>query len=77
MKKSLLRFLSALAACLQCRFGGTHDYFGQAVAKPYIGHDPRPLTAADLRTSLHISLLAEVLAVGLTAAALLCWGCNA
>ena len=68
---------AALAACLQCRFGGTHDYFGQAVAKPYIGHDPRPLTAADLRTSLHISLLAEVLAVGLTAAALLCWGCNA
>ena len=57
---------AALAACLDCRFGGTHDYFGEAVAKPYIGHNPRELTTADLRVSLRLCFVAELLAVGLT-----------
>lgn len=31
---------AALAGILDCRFGGTHDYFGEAVYKPYIGSNP-------------------------------------
>ena len=57
---------AALAGCLDCRFGGTHDYFGEAVAKPYIGHNPRELTTADLRVSLRLCFVAELLAVALT-----------
>ena len=51
---------AALAACLDCRFGGTHDYFGQPVEKPYIGNNPRALTTADMQHSLRIALVAEV-----------------
>ena len=58
---------AALAGILDCRFGGTHDYFGEAVVKPYIGDNPRPLTTADLHTSLRVCFLVEVLAVVLTA----------
>ena len=32
---------AALAALLDCRFGGTHAYFGEEVYKPYIGTNPR------------------------------------
>lgn len=52
---------AALAGILGCRFGGTHDYFGQAVYKPYIGDTSKPLTDEDLRTSLHICFLSELL----------------
>ena len=58
---------AALAGILDCRFGGTHDYFGEAVVKPYIGTNPRPLTTADLHTSLRVCFLAEILALALTA----------
>jgi len=58
---------AALAGILDCRFGGTHDYFGEAVVKPYIGDNPRPLTTADLYTSLRVCFLAELMAVALTA----------
>ena len=39
---------AALAAILDCRFGGTHDYFGQAVEKPYIGEHERDFTTEDM-----------------------------
>ena len=58
---------AALAGILDCRFGGTHDYFGEPVEKPYIGNNPRPLTTADLHTSLRVCFLSELLAVALTA----------
>ena len=58
---------AALAGILSCRFGGTHDYFGEPIEKPYIGDNPRPLTTADLHTSLRVCFLAELLAVALTA----------
>ncbi len=54
---------AALAACLDCRFGGTHDYFGQPVVKPYIGHNPRLLEQDDLQTSLRLCFVAETMAV--------------
>ncbi len=54
---------AALAAVLNCRFGGPHDYFGQLFPKPYIGHNPRLLSTADLHVSLRLCLAAEVAAV--------------
>lgn len=52
---------AALAGILDCRFGGTHDYFGEAVYKPYIGSNPKLLTDSDLRISLGVCLRAELL----------------
>lgn len=52
---------AALAGILDCRFGGTHDYFGEAVYKPYIGSNPKLLTDSDLRISLRICFRAELL----------------
>lgn len=52
---------AALAGILDCRFGGTHDYFGEAVYKPYIGSNPKLLTDSDLRISLRVCLRAELL----------------
>lgn len=57
---------SALAGALDCRFGGTHDYFGIPVEKPYIGSNPRPLTYSDMQLSLRISLRTEILALTLS-----------
>ncbi|MEF9931923.1 MAG: CobD/CbiB family cobalamin biosynthesis protein, partial [Bacteroidales bacterium] len=41
---------SALAGILNCRFGGTHNYFGEAVYKPYIGENYKEFTTADMQT---------------------------
>ena len=57
---------SALAAILDCRFGGPHYYFGQLFDKPYIGTNDRPLTTADMQIAVRINRLAEVLMVLLT-----------
>ena len=54
---------AALAAVLDCRFGGPHDYFGELVEKPYIGTNPRLLTTADMQRSLHIAFTAEIIAI--------------
>lgn len=55
---------AALAAILNCRFGGTHDYFGQAVEKPYIGVNDRPFTTDDMLIATKINNHTE-LAMGL------------
>lgn len=55
---------AALAAILDCRFGGTHDYFGQPVEKPYIGTHERTFTTEDMEIAIRINNLAE-LAMGL------------
>lgn len=52
---------AALAAILDCRFGGTHDYFGQPVEKPYIGTRDRPLTTADMQIAIQVNSNAELL----------------
>ncbi len=54
---------AALAGILDCRFGGTHDYFGEAVYKPYIGTNPRPLTTADAERAIRINRRVELLTV--------------
>lgn len=51
---------AALAAILDCRFGGTHDYFGQPVEKPYIGTNPRPLTTEDMQVAIRINSQTEL-----------------
>lgn len=55
---------SALAAILDCRFGGTHDYFGKPVEKPYIGTNERTFTTDDMLIAIQINNNTE-LAMGL------------
>ncbi|RHJ78257.1 adenosylcobinamide-phosphate synthase CbiB [Parabacteroides sp. AM08-6] len=55
---------AALAAILDCRFGGTHDYFGKPVEKPYIGTNERIFTTEDMITAIKINSNTE-LAMGL------------
>lgn len=62
---------AALAAILDCRFGGTHDYFGKPVEKPYIGTNERPLTTEDMRIAVRVNSQVE-LVMGLIVA--LCAG---
>ncbi len=57
---------AALAAILDCRFGGPHYYFGQLFDKPYIGTNDRLLTTEDMKTAVRINRTAEVLMVLLT-----------
>ena len=54
---------SALAGILDCRFGGTHTYFGQEFYKPYIGENPRELTTKDARQAIRINVIAEMIMV--------------
>ena len=57
---------AALAAILDCRFGGPHNYFGQRFDKPYIGENNRPLTTADMEKAVRVNRTAEVLMIILT-----------
>lgn len=52
---------AALAGILDCRFGGTHNYFGQAFYKPHIGTNPRSLTTKDMQISISVCFVAEVM----------------
>ncbi len=54
---------AALAAILDCRFGGPHNYFGEEVVKPYIGENDRPLTTADMERAVLVNRLAEIVMV--------------
>lgn len=59
---------SALAGILNCRFGGTHDYFGEAVYKPYIGDNVRQFTSNDMKKSISVCFWAEVVMLLITIA---------
>lgn len=54
---------AALASILDCRFGGSHNYFGEVFYKPYIGHNPRELNTQDVHISLRICFAAECLTI--------------
>jgi len=56
---------AALAAILNCRFGGPHYYFGELFDKPYIGTNGRPLTTEDMRKAVRVNRTAEVLMVAI------------
>lgn len=55
---------AALAAILNCQFGGTHDYFGKPVVKPFIGTNARSFTTEDMLQAVRINSRAE-LAMGI------------
>lgn len=56
---------SALAAILDCRFGGPHYYFGELFDKPYIGSNPRELSTADMKKAVRINRTAEIIIVAI------------
>lgn len=62
---------AALAALLDCRFGGPNVYFGRRVEKPYIGTNTRPLTGADGERAVAINRRVEAVAVSAVAVVLL------
>lgn len=64
---------SALAGILDCRFGGTHTYFGQEFYKPYIGENPRDLTSDDARRAIRINIITQLLMILICA--LKIWNC--
>jgi len=51
---------AALAAILNCKFGGPNYYFGKMVLKPYIGTNERKLSSDDMNKALKINRLSEV-----------------
>ena len=63
---------AALAAILDCRFGGPHHYFGQLMEKPYIGDTERPLTTADMKKAVRINRTAEFMMLLLAILKFLC-----
>lgn len=52
---------SALAAILNCRFGGTHDYFGKPIEKPYIGTNERIFTTYDMQVAIQVNKKTELI----------------
>ena len=54
---------AALAGILDCRFGGPHDYFGECVAKPFIGEHHRDFTSVDATKAICINRRTEILAI--------------
>jgi len=62
---------AALAAVLNCRFGGTHDYFGETVGKPYIGTNLRVFTARDMERAVSLNRRVEVVTILFSLAVLL------
>lgn len=50
---------SAMAALLNCRFGGPSIYFGQLCEKPYIGTNQRELTLEDCEIGVRANYWAE------------------
>lgn len=59
---------AALAAILDCRFGGPHYYFGELFDKPYIGTNDRELTTEDMYRAVRINRCTEVIMVVLVTA---------
>jgi adenosylcobinamide-phosphate synthase len=61
---------AALAGILDCRFGGSHTYFGEAFDKPYIGENQRKVDTLDMVRAIKINRLSELAMLLLTAAIL-------
>lgn len=66
---------AALAAVLDCQFGGPHYYFGELFYKPFIGKFDRPLYHHDMIESNRICFIAERLAVLISCVALILLHC--
>lgn len=61
---------AALAGILNCRFGGSHHYFGQQVWKPFIGENERSLSAKDRKQATRINQRTEAVMVAIVLAIL-------
>ncbi len=57
---------AALAGILNCRFGGTHDYFGKSVYKPYIGENARDFDYSDAVKAIAVNRKVEVIMILIT-----------
>lgn len=57
---------AALAGILDCRFGGTHDYFGESVYKPYIGENHRDFDYTDVVKAISINRRTEIFMIFIT-----------
>jgi adenosylcobinamide-phosphate synthase len=62
---------SALAAILNCRFGGPNSYFGKVVDKPFIGNNNRLLVLDDMQSAVKINRYCEVTMVQLVSLSML------
>ncbi len=51
---------AALAAILDCRFGGPSSYSGQIIEKPFIGDKDREFNNIDLSKAVRINILSEL-----------------
>jgi adenosylcobinamide-phosphate synthase len=54
---------AALAGILNVQFGGNHDYFGEMVSKPKIGHNKRDINISDLNKTIQINRAVEILMI--------------
>ena len=62
---------AALAAILNCRFGGPNSYFGKIVDKPFIGSNNRLLVLDDMQSAVKINRYCEVIMVQLVSISML------
>jgi adenosylcobinamide-phosphate synthase len=62
---------AALAAILNCRFGGPNSYFGKIVDKPFIGNNDRLLVLDDMQSAVKINRYCEVIMVQLISISML------
>lgn len=65
---------AALAGILNCRFGGSHFYFGEQFDKPYIGEHEKQLDTDDMKKAIHINRMAEIIMIVLVC--LSYWVCH-
>ena len=64
---------AALAGILDCRFGGTHLYFGEPVRKPYIGTNDRLLDDRDVVRSIAVCRRSLLLMTLLASVVMICF----
>lgn len=57
---------AAMAGIADCRFGGTHTYFGETVYKPFIGDNPRQLSSGDVASCIAVCTRAVVVSLALS-----------
>ncbi len=58
---------AALAAILNCRFGGPNSYFGKIVDKPFIGSNIKVFQLADMKQAVRVNAACEWLMVAIVA----------
>ena len=58
---------AALAAILNCRFGGPNRYFGKIVDKPFIGSNIKVFQLADMKQAVRVNAACEWLMVAIVA----------